>query len=134
MAYSEGILNEMRKQRQNTRPSPNRFRDYLDVEQMSVRAKRHYLSHRLTEVEWLIESVLFNRQKHMLDISPLDLVNTDRAIWERILDLSYLEASRQAILQTLLDLSQPAGITWPAPNHTPDLPEGAHSRGFISGS
>jgi len=127
-------LNEIRKQRQNARLSPNRLRDQLDVEQMSVTAKRHYLSHRLTEIEWLIESVLFNRQRHVLDISPLDLVNTDREIWERILDLSYLEASRQAILQTLLDLSQPAGITWPAPDHTADLPEGAHSSGFIGGS
>jgi hypothetical protein len=106
---------------------------HADVERMDGPARRRYLGRRLSEIEWLIQFALF-RQTAPVDISTLDLMGSDREVWEKIMDLNYLEASRQAILQALADLSWPAGASWSDSESFLKIMEGARSRGPIARS
>jgi len=101
-----------------------------DIERMDTPTRRRYLGRRLSEIEWLIQSVLF-RQAKPVDIASLDVMDADREVWEKIMDLNYLEASRQAILQALIDLSWPAGASGSASDSFLEMMEGARARGLI---
>ena len=101
-----------------------------DIERMDIPTRRRYLGRRLSEIEWLIQSVLFRRTKPV-DVAALDATDRDRAEWEKIMDLNYLEASRQAILQALIDLSWPAGASWSTSENFLEIMEGARARGPI---
>ena len=81
-----------------------RLQVHHDIERMNLPAKRRYLARRLNEVERLIQSMLYRQQEGEWGLSSLEALDTDSELWERMMDLSYLEASRQAILQALLDL------------------------------
>lgn len=102
---------------------------YNDVERMNAVSRRRYLGRRLAEIEWLIQATLFQPSEQDLDGFPIDLATAERETWEKIMDLNYLEASRQAILQTLTDLGWPTVQKPSSHDWLFDLIEGARSRG-----
>ena len=79
-----------------------------DIERMGVSAKRRYLGHRLIEIEWLLQSFQYAGETPGPDTWLRLIRQMDPYDWGRVLDLNYLEASRQAIYQTLRDLNRAA--------------------------
>lgn len=78
---------------------------YEDIERMSGAARRRYLQRRLNEIERMIEYILWQRLEESSAFASWDATTGHRELWEDIMDLNYLEASRRAILQTLADLN-----------------------------
>jgi hypothetical protein len=94
------------KKRTFSRPWANPW-GQIDVERMDRSARRRYLERRLMEVEMLIDTVLRQHQASMSAFTLWDIASPDSDLWEDAMDLSYLEASRHAILETLADLNRP---------------------------
>ncbi len=80
---------------------------YPDVEQMNRATKRLYLHRRLDEVENQIQSSLFRYLNSLFSAGP-HWLSRRQELWEDVMHLHYLEASRRAILQSLADLNMPA--------------------------
>ena len=78
-----------------------------DLENMDRAARQRYLERRLLEVELLIDAVLRQRQEMPASFTLWDMVSPDSEVWEEAMNLSYLEASRRAIIETLAQLGRP---------------------------
>lgn len=78
-----------------------------DVEQMNRASKRLYLHRRLDEVESQIQTSLFRYLNNLFSAGP-HWLSRRQELWEDIMNIHYLEASRRAILQSLADLNMPA--------------------------
>ncbi|MGQ9517016.1 MAG: hypothetical protein ACUVWB_00805 [Anaerolineae bacterium] len=98
MVGERNRTNSQRARRASMRP---------DVEQMNRATKRLYLHRRLDEVENQIQSSLFRYLSDLFSAGP-HWLSRRQELWEDVMDLHYLEASRRAILQSLADLNLPA--------------------------
>lgn len=74
---------------------------------MSRASKRLYLHRRLDEVESQIQAGLFRYLNSLFSAGP-HWLSRRQELWEDVMTLHYLEASRRAILQSLADLNMPA--------------------------
>lgn len=83
----------------------------VNMERMDRAARQRYLERRLIEVEAQIEAILRQREENDVPVSLWDVLNADSELWQEAMDLSYLEASRHAIMQTLADLGRPARLS-----------------------
>lgn len=88
-----------------------------DVEQMNRATKRLYLHRRLDEVESQIQSSLFRYLNNLFSAGP-HWLSRRQELWEDVMDLHYLEASRRAILQSLADLNMSAFSARGLPDNT----------------
>lgn len=88
-----------------------------DVEQMNRATKRLYLHRRLDEVESQIQSSLFRYLNNLFSAGP-HWLSRRQELWEDVMDLHYLEASRRAILQSLADLNMSAFSSRGLPDNT----------------
>jgi hypothetical protein len=88
-----------------------------DVEQMNRATKRLYLHRRLDEVESQIQTSLFRYLNSLFSAGP-HWLSRRQELWEDVMDLHYLEASRRAILQSLADLNMPAFSAHRPPDST----------------
>lgn len=78
-----------------------------DVEQMNRASKRLYFHRRLDEVESQIQTSLFRYLNNLFSAGP-HWLSRRQELWEDVMNIHYLEASRRAILQSLADLNMPA--------------------------
>jgi hypothetical protein len=118
LAHLGGIL----KVRKNTRVDKLRGRlrqalGEIDIERMTTNARRRYLSNRLRELDRLIEVTVYQHVQDHPTSSSWELSSDESDLWEEVMDLHYLEASRQAIWQTLDDLNRATYESWPTPEH-----------------
>jgi len=86
------------------RRGPARLRPQNDIERMNNSAKQRYLRRRLFELEQMIEFYLTERIGSGAAGRAFEMVDGRSELWEDLMDLDYLEASRQAILQAMADL------------------------------
>lgn len=99
------------RRRRQMGESPN---SAVRFERMSRDARRLYLKERLYEVEDMIESRLFRTSVDtMTTMGSLEEKDNIESDWEEYLELHYLEASRQAILESMRNIHYPHSIRWP---------------------
>ncbi len=71
-------------------------------------ARRRYLETRLMEIELLIDAVMQQRRESSPRFTLWDIDSPQSELWQNVMNLTYLEASRRAILDTLAELKHPS--------------------------
>lgn len=98
---------EMEENESRWRDAPQPARRWTTTERVSREQRRHYLRRRLDEMDQLID---LNLRRYLRDLTAAGPGwHAERTeVWEDVLHLNYLEANRQAIVQSLVDLNTPA--------------------------
>ena len=93
--------------RPGRRLAARRTLENRSLERMDRSQQRRYFQRRLSEIDRLIQFLV---EDHLEDerFSVWEMTSPDSELWDDIMDLHYLEASRQAILEILADLNRPA--------------------------
>jgi hypothetical protein len=79
-----------------------------DLERMDGAARLRYLERRLMELELLIDAVMQQRHETPPAFTLWDIASPHSDLWQDAMNLTYLEASRRAILETLAEMKRPS--------------------------
>ncbi|MBI3942227.1 MAG: hypothetical protein HY326_04375 [Chloroflexi bacterium] len=72
-----------------------------DVERLNRPALRRYLERRLQDLDFRIEQIAERRYAERMPFRPMESLEE---IWQDLFELNYLEASREAMQETLKSL------------------------------